>query len=143
MKAEEFAAKIKEFSVKPGWGIEEIDAAISGLKLAMTDHDVELTRIRAQLDHAKAERKETGMLADQHWFVNATAALRHKGRQRQTMQAVMSDLSKRRKEINRKLYERMRERRFVAAARAVLPHETYERIWNEVKRLEGEEEIAA
>jgi hypothetical protein len=85
--------------------------------------DEEITSVRAQLDHSKADAH-----CDLHWRANAEAARRHKARERQRLQNELADLNRQIRAQRAAEHDRAREGRFMDTARKLLPVETYNRI---------------
>jgi hypothetical protein len=104
-------------------------------------NEVELIRIRAQLDDATAERAATGQYADARWFAKAKLALRLKGQVAQVLNRRLAELRDEQKKQNvvaSAARDQDREERFVDAARKVLPKDLYLAVWAEVDRMAAE-----
>lgn len=113
--------------------LQKLDREIVAAQSEMHSLDVDIGKIRSQIDHAKATYQTGGGRADPVWLARARTALRHKGRARVTLQNQLADLNRRRRTMNRALSERDDGRMFVTCAKAVLDEATYLRIWDEVR----------
>lgn len=82
--------------------------------------ELEISKIRTQLDRARDEARHTGKYADGRWWLKTHQALRIKGKQCQQIQAVLHAL---RQDSLRNL-----ESRFVTLAKQELPEEVFRKL---------------
>lgn len=116
------------------WSLPEMEQAIADLQRTMLALDEEIGSIKTQLGNAKARRHTEKVWADPEWFARASAALRHKGRQRQSYQTTLSEMNRRARALRAKLSDWDDGRMFINVARSLLPEQTYRLIWDEVNR---------
>lgn len=95
--------------------MEEVDRSTAGMK--------------QQIGEAKARVISDNEYADPHWYVSVNSALRHAGRERQKLQTRLGEVNKILKERRALDSNASDERRFIAAARILLPKETYLNLW--------------
>jgi len=100
---------------------EEIEAEISAVLR-------DIAQIRAQIDMAKAEQRQSGEYADAGWFARANTALHFRGREHQMLQLEFAKKRKAANELKAKLANQDFERRFMFNAKRILPPETYQAI---------------
>jgi hypothetical protein len=122
------------FRIDPTWGLPELEEARAGVQAYMTALDEDIGSIKTQLELARVRAADEGVYTDGNWYARASAALRHKGRQRQAAQNHFGDLNRRIRAERNKLVEREEGRAFVRAAKDVLSPEMYSKIWDEVRR---------
>jgi peptidoglycan hydrolase CwlO-like protein len=95
---------------------DRIEAEISAI-------DEDTTRIKSQLEHAKANGN-----ADPHWAASARTAMRYKNRKLQELQSSLGKVNREIKAVNAKAFDT----RFIDVARRELPKETYVSILSQV-----------
>lgn len=104
--------------------IEELEKRFSSVVL-------EIARIKAQIEMAKADYDRTGVKSNQTWYVTAKRALRLRGHEHQM---VMLELAKRKKQIRRE-HNATIERKFVEVAKVRLSSEQFSAIFAEAELL--------
>lgn len=95
--------------------------------------ELDLARIKTQLDTAKAGVMADGVYADAKWFAAAQGALRFKGREHQM---ILRELGGRRKSSNRAA-NASHERLFIQVAKRLLSEDLYNDIWAHVRDEES------
>lgn len=96
--------------------------------------DIDILRIREQLEKAKSRVWSEGEYSDPQWYQRATTALRVNGQRSQRVQRIMGELGKR----IRKMHNADFDRCFIDAARAALDSPTFDSVWNAAKKLSAE-----
>ena len=127
---------------------EDLIKAKNLVTSAMSVVDDDLISIKSQIDGAQAEVWAGGGYSDPVWWRRVNSALRHKGKQRQQLQAKLGEIN-RRIRADRMHTDSARElsdeRMFIAIAKLHLPPQTYERLWAlthetlRMRKIEGEE----
>ena len=119
---------------------QQFETAREMIENAMRGLDDVLNSIRSQLDAAHERKRAHGEYADADWWRRANSALRYNGRRRQELQSKLGQLNRRRKQLSITMAqprERSRDRAFIDAARALLPSETFARLWQLADEIEG------
>jgi hypothetical protein len=107
--------------------------------------DDQANAIKSQIELARGQAA-SGRYSDSSWWARVNGAARHKGRERQQLQLTLGELSRRIRKQNANTNSsasRSDEQRFIAVAKAVLPSETYNSIWQIVKTTAPQETQAA
>ena len=113
--------------------LEEAKIAVERTYLALQD---EMTRIKDQIARAKAEVERDGKYSDSDWWARVNSALRHKGRQHQQTQLLIGEINRRIRKKRAELDQWDDGRKFITAAKQILPDVTYREIWAMVHRAE-------
>jgi hypothetical protein len=120
--------------IDPSWDHAELETARDNIIAAMFMLDTELTNIKGQLERALDHRRSTGCFVNPDWYRRASAAQRHKGRQRQAHQLALGEVNRRLKAVEARARDASDERQFIRIAKELLPAVTYERIWEAVRQ---------
>lgn len=96
------------------------------LKRLLEQTNMEIARIKGQLETARAQQKATGQYADPIWYAKANGALRFKQRESQAIQSRLGEL----KEERRQRASR-EEMKFIEIARRRLDPALFEEIKRE------------
>jgi hypothetical protein len=128
--------------VDPNWGLAELETARDNIIAEMFMLDGELTNIKGQLERAIDQRRSTGTFVNPDWYRRATAAQRHKGRQRQAHQLALGEVNRRLKAVEHRMRDTSDERLFIRVAKELLPAVTYERIWDAARQRKDALEAA-
>jgi hypothetical protein len=115
------------------------EEALEEIQSDMDTAMAEINAIKDQLTRAKAEKAVTGKPADAAWFSSANAALKHKQLLHQQLQTKLATFKRRAKLENSQSFERT----FVLIAKKMLRDSTYQKILNEVHRIEEEKNDVA
>lgn len=111
-----------------------VDVSVSlddpaAIEAAINELELDLSKIKAQLEDASMKRSTTGEYADPHWFSSARAAQRFKGAAHQRLLRRLAEL----KRAGRASREWSMERKFIEVARRRLEPETFDSILAEAK----------
>lgn len=106
-------------------------------------NDLEISRIKKQLEDARYEAASSGVYADPKWYARAQFALRAKGREAQRLQVKIGETGR----LLRKLNNAQIDQCFVAAARKLLERDVFSEVWAYAENLSseragGEDDIA-
>jgi hypothetical protein len=102
------------------------------LKRLLEQTNIEIARIKGQLEIARAQQKATGQYADPLWYAKASGALRFKQRDSQAIQSRLGEL----KEERRRRASR-EEAKFIEIARRRLDPALFEEIKREAEEHNG------
>lgn len=97
-------------------------------------NDVEIARIKKQLEDARFAARTTGEYSNSDWYSRAQYALRMRGRDSQRFQHKIGDMNR----ALRKLNNAQVELCFVEAARRRLERAEFEQLWEYAKQLSAE-----
>ena len=110
---------------------QDLPADVAGCEALENQLLRDMATIKAQIARAVSRAKAAGHYADNHWFTNANTALRMKQATHQALQTHTATLRKAQKQTEADNFAR----HFFAAARTILPKNTYIDLLNEAKRL--------
>ena len=116
--------------------LDEFKAACVSLKQAL---DMDILAINQQIEAADFDRQIDGIEADPDWYRRAKYALASKKRAVAHLIRDITTANHRLKLSNIErdaAMQRTRERRFIAAAKRLLPREVYMRIWNATELMD-------
>lgn len=103
--------------------------------LALKDaNDLEIARIKKQLEDARFSARTTGTYSDSDWYSRAQYALRMRGRDSQRFQQKIGDMNRALRQLNNAQVELC----FVEAARRRLSGAEFLELWEHAKQLSAE-----
>jgi chromosome segregation ATPase len=112
--------------------LEQLRAERKRIEAEMSAAREEVTRIKAQLEHAEADGDY-----DLHWAANARTALRYKNRKLLELQSSLGKVSRQTKDV----LIAENERRFCDTAKRMLPPDVFERIAAEIPSIARDRSI--
>jgi hypothetical protein len=145
MDQEEMLDALMQHGVDDKWTMEELKMAKNLVEGYMFQLDEETASIKSQLSEAKHKAASTGNYSDNSWFRpwfrRANDAQRHRSRSRQKAQLVLGDVNRTIRKKNAIVGDNTPERRFITAAKRLLPEATYRAIWQEANLDQGTAEL--
>ncbi len=120
--------------IDPTWTQEQLTEVSKNINEAMLLLDEDIGSIKSQIEEAKTRRWSHGQYSDPSWWRRANDALHHKGRQRQAYQTALGQVNRRLRALRNDQANQDIRQLFMDAAKRLLPPETLQLLWDEVRR---------
>jgi uncharacterized coiled-coil DUF342 family protein len=118
---------------------DTLNARLETLKDELAEIDDSRAAIKGQIEQAQTHRQITGEYADADWFRRAKGALRHLGVERNDVAREVGDVSRRLRRLN----DLLSRDDFHNAVREVVDEQTYARIVDRARELNGAHTVGA